>query len=204
MPTPAPSQKDGFQVLKYAFDDPTGTLRTTATIAPGGADLEIHYEDDSIAIGDPSSNNILKINSDGSINVSSSGALPSDVSIIQGGNTATVTSGGALVVTGDQTVTGTVTTEQAGLNNFQTSQYSVDNSVVQITPTPLSGRSSISFRVTTTGTNAIFIGNNSGLNINNGYPLYNGDTLQMDLTPVNNIYAVATAIGQTLFVLEIA
>lgn len=69
MSAPAPSHKDGQQVLKYAFDDATGRLRTDATLSPGGADLEIHYVDDSIAIGDPASDNILGINADGSVNV---------------------------------------------------------------------------------------------------------------------------------------
>jgi hypothetical protein len=64
---PPPSQKDAGQVLRYAFDDEDGALRVDATISSGGSDLEIHYEDDSIAIGDPASDNILAINKDGSI-----------------------------------------------------------------------------------------------------------------------------------------
>jgi hypothetical protein len=67
MSAPPPSQKDGLQVLRYAFDDEDGALRVDATISSGGADLEIHYEDDSIAIGDPASDNILAIGSDGSV-----------------------------------------------------------------------------------------------------------------------------------------
>lgn len=51
MSTPPPSQKDGQQVLKYAFDDVTGKLRVDATISPSGSDLEIDHTDDSIAIG---------------------------------------------------------------------------------------------------------------------------------------------------------
>jgi hypothetical protein len=66
---PPPSQKDAGQVLRYAFDDEDGALRVDATISSGGSDLEIHYEDDSIAIGDPNSNNILSINADGAANV---------------------------------------------------------------------------------------------------------------------------------------
>jgi hypothetical protein len=53
MSAPPPSQKDGQQVLKYAFDDASGKLRVNATISPSGTDLEIHHEDDSIAIGTP-------------------------------------------------------------------------------------------------------------------------------------------------------
>lgn len=69
MSAPTPTQKDGLQVLKYAFEDDTGRIRVDAIISPDGHDLEIHYADDSIAIGDPASDNILAINSDGSINV---------------------------------------------------------------------------------------------------------------------------------------
>jgi hypothetical protein len=67
MSAPPPSQKDAGQVLRYAFDDTQGLLRTSAVIESGGSDLEIHYLDDSIAIGDPASDNILAINEDGSI-----------------------------------------------------------------------------------------------------------------------------------------
>lgn len=69
MSAPPPTLKDANQVLRYAFNDADGALRVDATIQPGGADLEIHYADDSIAIGDPSSDNILSINDNGAANV---------------------------------------------------------------------------------------------------------------------------------------
>jgi hypothetical protein len=68
MSAPPPSQKDGNQVLRYAFNDTDGSLRVDATIS-GGTDLEIHYADDSIAIGDPASDNVLSINPNGAANV---------------------------------------------------------------------------------------------------------------------------------------
>ena len=153
------------------------------------------------------SDNQLKVNPDGSINVNTSGGGPtSNVTIVQGGNTAVVDAGGNLHVltSGSSTVTGTVNTVEKGLANFQTSQYTVGVTAVQITPSPLANRSSISLRVTASANQAIFIGNNNTLTIANGYPLYNGDTLQMDLTPTNTIYAIATLAGQTLYILEIA
>ena len=119
------------------------------------------------------------------------------------GNLATVTNG-ALNVNAQVTVPGTITTTEAGLSNFQTSQYIIGTSIVQITPSPLANRSSLSLRVTATSSDAIFIGNNSSLTLSNGYPLHDGDTLQMDLTPANTIYAIATSAGQVLYVLEIA
>ena len=75
MSAPAPSNKDGQQVLKYAFDDATGRLRTDAVISPDGHDLEIHYQDDSIAIGDPTTDTIMTVNPDGSTNVRMSNTL---------------------------------------------------------------------------------------------------------------------------------
>jgi hypothetical protein len=64
---PGMSPKDANQVLRAVMDDTENRLRVDAVISPDGSDLEIHYEDDSIAIGDPTSHNILAIESDGSI-----------------------------------------------------------------------------------------------------------------------------------------
>ena len=103
------------------------------------------------------------------------------------------------------TISGTVNSNVAGLNIFQSSQQTIGLIAVQVTPTPLTNRSSLSLRVTTTSSSAaIYIGPSSGVTVFNGYPLYNGDTLQMDLTPVNTIYAISNIAGQTLFILEIA
>lgn len=171
------------------------------------------------------SDNQLRVNDDGSINIGSGGGGGSNASVgpvnVTSPTSATeiagvgptglltpvsVTSTGAInvVTSGSSQVSGTVTSDQAGLNSFQTEQYSIGVTAVQLTPTPLANRSSISLRVTAASGQAIFIGNNGGVTVNNGYPLYNGDTLQMDLTPANTIYAVASAASQTLYVLEIA
>lgn len=53
MSYPPPTQKDADQVLRYSFDDLNGRIRVDAVISPSGHDLEIHHEDDSIAIGTP-------------------------------------------------------------------------------------------------------------------------------------------------------
>lgn len=204
MAAPAFSNLDATQCIRGSFDEANGRLRveTAATIIDGAVEVAIDADSDNIAIKDPSSGNVLKINADGSINVDTSSVIGADVTITQGGNDAIVTADGALTVTGE--ISGTVNSSLEGLNDFQTSQYTVGTSVVQLTASPLSNRSSISFRVIATNGNAIYIGNNNALTVSNGYPLYNGDTLQMDLTPVNNIYAVGTAVGQTVCILEIA
>lgn len=79
MPTPPGlSPKDSNQVLRAVMDDDTNRLRVDAVISPDGHDLEIHYQDDSIAIGDPASDNILAINVDGSIKTVQLFTLPFD------------------------------------------------------------------------------------------------------------------------------
>lgn len=207
MSAPTPSRLDANQVLQGSFDESNGRLRveTAATIVNGAVEVAIDASTDNIQIRDPNSGNNLVINPDGSINVDITGSVvSSEVTISQGGNDAIVTSDGALTVTGTSTVSGTVTTQEAGLNNFETSQYEINTTAIQITPSALPNRTSISLRVTATPNNAIFIGNNSSLTTMNGYPLYNGDTLQMDLTDANQIYAISDNVGQILYILEIA
>lgn len=166
----------------------------------------------------------LLVNPDGSINVNGGGSGGGNASVGPTGSTApasgteiaginpegkltavTVTDAGFINVNGVSTITGPVTTEQAGLNSFQTSQWAVGTSAVQITPTPLANRSSVSFRVeATSASTPVYVGNNSSVTTSNGYPLYDGDTLSMDLTPSDTIYAISTTPGQILAVLEIA
>lgn len=91
-----------------------------------------------------------------------------------------------------------------GLTNFQTSQYVVGTSVVQLTPTPMSNRSSVSIKVTTTTpSDAVYIGNSNSVTSSTGYVLYNGDTVQLDLTPAQAIWSIGTNPGQIIYVLEI-
>ena len=105
---------------------------------------------------------------------------------------------------GTSTVTGTVSTNLNGLTTFQTSQYTVGISAVQLTPTPLVGRSSMSIKVkSTTGTDMVYIGNSSSVTASTGYALFNGDSIQMDLTPAQVIWAIGTSAGQIVYVMEI-
>lgn len=65
------SQLSQQQILQNVHDPVKERLRVdsevTATI--GTVEVDIDYQDDSIAIGDPDNGNILSINSDGSLNV---------------------------------------------------------------------------------------------------------------------------------------
>lgn len=90
-----------------------------------------------------------------------------------------------------------------GLSTFQTSQYTVGTSAVELTPTPMTDRRSISIKAITVSGNIIYIGNSAAVTIATGYPLFNDDVLNMDLTPADTIYAIASAAGQTICVLEI-
>lgn len=115
---------------------------------------------------------------------------------------AIVDSNGALRVVGSMP-SGTINTDLNGLPNFQTSQVAVGLTPVQLTITPLAARSALSLKAITTGSNIIYVGNSNTVSTSTGYPLFNGDSLSMDLTGTNVIYAVASAAAQTLCILEI-
>lgn len=155
------------------------------------------------------SDNQLKVNADGSINVDitgGGGGPTSDVNIFDSaGNPLTSTSGALNVNTsGTSEVTGTVTSNQAGLTSFQTSQYTVGTSAVQLAPTPLTNRSSLSITIMATVNVPVYIGNSGSVTTSTGYPLFNGSTMQLDLTPAGQVWAISTMAGQSAAVLEIA
>lgn len=166
------------------------------------------------------SDNQLKVNADGSINtaggggnasVGSNGATaPTSATEISGidpsGNLkpVSVDVNGFVNVSGVSVISGPVTTTEQGLADFQTSQYTVGATAVQLAPTPLANRSSLSITIDADPNTAVFIGNSSSVTISTGYPLYNGSTLQLDLTPSGQIWAVCSTPGQIAAVLEIA
>jgi len=91
-----------------------------------------------------------------------------------------------------------------GLNAIQTSQYTVGTSAVQLTPSPLSTRSSISIRVkTSSNTEAVYIGATNAVTTSTGYLLLNNDSIQIDITPSGTIWAIGSSAGQTVYVLEL-
>lgn len=100
--------------------------------------------------------------------------------------------------------TGTISVNILGLNNLQTSQYTIGTSAAQITPSPLSTRSSIGLKATTTSnSDAVFIGVSSAVTISNGYPLFNGDTVQLDITQTGTLWAIGTSAGQKVYAIEV-
>lgn len=130
----------------------------------------------------------------------------SDVNIHDAAGNALTSTAGALNVnsSGTSTVSGTVNTNLNGLTAFQTSQYTVGTAAVQLAPTPLSGRSSLSIKVSTAGSqDVVYVGNSSGVTTATGYALFDGDSLQLDVTSASSVYAIASAAGQQIYVIEV-
>jgi hypothetical protein len=156
---------------------------------------------------DGGSDNQLKVNADGSINVNTTGGgSTSNVNIHDSAGNALTSTGGALNVntSGTSTVTGTVTSNEAGLTAFKTSQYTIGTTPVQLAPTALTNRSSLSITIIASANIPVYIGNSSSVTVSTGYPLYNGSTIQLDLTPSGQVWAVSTTASQTAAILEIA
>jgi hypothetical protein len=164
----------GDHVLREVYDPTTQSLKTLVTANISGAqEVIISYVDDSIQVKG-ATGNALVVNNDGSLNVN-----------------------------GVSTVSGTVTSNIAGLDAFKTTQYTINTSIVQLTPTPLANRSAMTIKcVTSTSVDAVYIGNSS-VSTATGYPLFNGDSVQLDLTAVFNIYAVGSSAGQKLYIMEL-
>lgn len=156
----------------------------------------------------------LLVNTDGSINVNTTGS-GGNASVGPTGSTAP-TSGTeiagvnpegkltAVSVDDNGFVNVRGVSSEAGLDAFQTSQYSIGTTATQLAPTPLANRSSISIAITATPNTPVYIGNSSAVTTSNGYPLYDGSSIQLDLTDSGQVWAVSTAPGQIAALLEIA
>lgn len=143
--------------------------------------------------------------------------VSSDVNIVQvGGSPITLgqtTSVNSLpvVLASDQSplsvagsVSGTVNSNVNGLNHFSVVQYAVGVTPIQIT-VPV-GTTGLSIKAITTMSNNVLVGNSGSLNnlldgSGNGYFLFNGDSLQLDVTPVADVWVIGTAVGQIISVL---
>lgn len=164
----------------------------------------------------------LKVNPDGSINVTGSSAgnpsvgpvgtpAPTSGTAIAGINPegnltpVSVDDNGFVNVNGISTISGPVTTEQAGLNSYKTTQYTVGTTEVQLAPTPLSGRSSVSFKIhTSTANDFILFAQQAGQAALNGYRLDDGESIQLDITATSTIFVIGSSAGQLVYLLEMA
>lgn len=197
---PNASQLDEQQIIQQVYDPVANALNVNATVVTSIED---------VAIKDPVSGHIMAVNADGSINadvIISAGSDSVSSWTKDGSGNSIGSTGGALNVNsvGSSTVSGTVNTNLNGLNNWDTAQYTIGTSAVQITPSPLANRSAISVKaITTSSLDIIWIGPTNSVTISNGYPLFNGDSTQLDLTATGSMYAIGTSSGQVLCVLEI-
>lgn len=203
---PQPSQLDSAQVLRHSFDDVNGRLRveTAATIVAGAVEVALDASTDSIAIKDPNSGFALTVNADGSLNVVTNSATIANVNLHDASGNPLTSTGGALNVNSNSTITGTVLTKEAGSDDFKTSQYTIGLSVVQLAPVAIVGRTSLSIRVDKSNTGAVYIGNSNAVTTSTGYPLFAGDTLGMDLSDSKSVYAIADTANQKIALLEIS
>lgn len=139
--------------------------------------------------------------------VTVTGIIPvvGSVTVVDGANTLLVNADGSINAntSGSSTVSGTVNTNLNGLTHFQTSQYTIGVTAIQLTPTPLASRSSVSIKAILTGVNVVYIGNSPSVTTSTGYPLFNGDSVQFDLTAAQTLYAIATGAAQTVCVAEL-
>ena len=188
------SDLDQTQIIQRAFEESTDRLRVDAEVSAVIGDVQIDASTSSVAIGDRNTGDLMKVNADGSINVDT--IIQSTVDNIAIGNQAGTN---FLAVNTD----GSLNVELEGLAAFQTSSYTVGTSAVQLTVTPLTNRSSIGFKAVTTGSNAIYIGNSSSVTTSNGWPLFNHDALELDLKGTQQVWAIASAASQLLYVVEI-
>lgn len=123
---------------------------------------------------------------------------------------ATVTAGLAVKVDATDTVqpvvinSGVVGTNILGLNNLQTSQQIVSTTAVQLASSSLPTRSSMSVKVTTTSNqDIVYLGVSNLVTSSNGYALFNGDSIQLDITPSGHVWAIATNPGQLVYIMEV-
>ncbi len=108
--------------------------------------------------------------------------------------------GNPLVINTD----GSINSKLSSLATFQTSQYSVGTSPVQLTVSPLANRKAIAIKViTTSSSDVVYVGNSNAVTSNSGYFLFNGDAVQLDITPAQAIWTIGTSTGQKVCVIEI-
>lgn len=97
------SDLDQTQILQRSFDESTDRLRVDAdlTVDSVVVEVELDYHNDSVAIGDPSTDGILKIYPNGSIdaNVEVDAADGDNIAISDGTNTLAINPDGSINVT---------------------------------------------------------------------------------------------------------
>jgi len=224
---PNATQLSQEQILQQVFNPADNSLTVDATVVATISNIEIvdPITGNSLGINadrsinadvviNASSDSIKSWTQDGTGNPigSTSGALNvATTTLPPGAATSALQIAGNTTLTAINTTLGTPMQQTGGsvsitsLSSISTSQYSVGLTATQLTVTPLSNRKSISIKAkTTSNTDVVYIGNSSGVTTGTGYPLFNGDSIQIDFGPTNVLYAIGTSAGQTVYVLELA
>lgn len=202
---PNPSLLDPGQIIKRVYDEANDQIRTTidASINVAGQQTLVITDtvDSIVAFGTTDgtftgTHKAIKVDTNGVVQVSAT--IPGTITVNQG-TSPWVVSGTVTANAGS----GTFSTSIQGLPTFQTSQYTVGVSAVQLAVTPLTNRSSVSIKVKTTADSEIvYIGNSSSVTTSTGYALFNRDSVSIDLTGAQTLYAISSLAGQTVYVVE--
>jgi len=118
---------DGNQVLKQSFDETNDRLRVDAVVTASIGDIIIDAEESDIAIKDRITDNLLKINADGSIdaNVSITAVGGDNIAISDGTDTLAINSDGSINVSGVSTAA-KQDTQITSLTNIDNKLASID------------------------------------------------------------------------------
>jgi len=93
----------------------------------------------------------------------------------------------------------------SGLEAFDTDHVLVGMTPVQLFTTPLTGGSAVNIKVKTTGqTEVVYIAPSSArLLAGKGYPLLDGDTVQLDLKATAEVWAMGSTADQDVYTMQL-
>lgn len=94
------------------------------------------------------------------------------------------------------------TVPEPGMTAWDTAQLAVNNAAVQV-PALLPGRRCVSFRAVCAAGQEIFLGKANTVTTLTGTGLKDRETLSMNLEAASEIWAIATAAGQRLYIAEV-
>ncbi len=89
------------------------------------------------------------------------------------------------------------------LPTWQANQFTVGLSAVQVASSPLSGRKSVLLKAITSTNKTIYVKQLNTVSPTNGFPMGNGEWLELELNETAALWAIADAAGQTLSVVEL-
>ena len=91
-----------------------------------------------------------------------------------------------------------------GLLTWATAQTTVGTSAVQLAPSALASRKSVAVRALAANSGKVYVGPTNAVTTSTGYELSAGDAVTIDLDASANVFAIGSASGQTVAILEAA